>query len=334
MNRFGNQFSISLYGESHGEAVGVIIDGCPAGLSLSAQDFAADLDRRRGGRFGTTARKEADSPRFGAGLYRGRTTGAPIQIEFANMAQRSEDYRDLEATPRPGHADLTARIKYGGYNDPRGGGMFSGRMTAPLVAAGCVAKKLIAPVHVNADLVEIGGERDMDVAVKKAKQTGDSLGGLIEAVARKVPAGLGEPFFDGLESTLAHLLFSIPGVKGLEFGDGFRLAAMRGSESNDEILDRKGKTATNHAGGLYGGISGGQNLRLRLAVKPSSSIGLPQQTINLDTGKSVPLMVTGRHDVCIALRFPPIVEAAIAIVLADAMLCAGRLPRVLKEGKR
>ena len=322
MNTFGHNFRISLFGESHGQAVGVVMDGIPAGIPLSEGDFKEDLARRKGGTLGTTTRVEADTPEILSGIYRGHTTGAPMAIIFRNNCQQSDDYSSLVTTPRPGHADWVAAQKFGGWNDPRGGGHFSGRLTVALVAAGVVAKKIVnAPI--KAQIVEIGGESDhqkWSEMLQEAINNGDSLGGVIECRAEGVEVGLGEPFFDSLESTIAHLLFAIPAVRGVEFGDGFGAARMRGSEHNDPIVAPDGTTARNGAGGINGGISNGNPIVVRVAVKPTSSIAREQQTINLATGKIEPLCIGGRHDGCIALRAAVVVEAAVAIALADAKL--------------
>lgn len=322
MNTFGHNFRISLFGESHGNAVGVVMDGIPAGIPLSESDFKEDLARRKGGTLGTTARVEADTPEILSGIYRGHTTGAPMAIIFRNNCQQSDDYSSLITTPRPGHADWVAAQKFGGWNDPRGGGHFSGRLTVALVAAGVVAKKIVnAPI--KAQIVEIGGESDSQKwseMLQEAINNGDSLGGVIECRAEGVEVGLGEPFFDSLESTISHLLFAIPAVRGVEFGDGFGAARMRGSEHNDPIVAPDGTTARNGAGGINGGISNGNPIVARVAIKPTSSIAREQQTINLATGKIEPLCIGGRHDGCIALRAAVVVEAAVAIALADAKL--------------
>ncbi len=331
MNSFGRAFRVTIYGESHGEEVGVVIDGCPAGLPLSAADLEAGLARRRSGAPGTTARREPDRPLIRSGCYKGRTTGAPILIAFANTDVRPDDYARFADEPRPGHADLTARLKYGGFQDPRGGGHFSGRLTAGLTAAGAVAAKVIAPVAVEAVLLEAGGSSDIEGAVGAAAGEGDSVGGLVECRVNGLPAGLGEPFFDPVESLIAHAVFAVPGVRGIEFGAGFRSAGMRGSEANDAIIDAAGTTATNHAGGVNGGITNGNELVFRVAVKPTSSIGRPQSTIDLRTGRRSTITAGGRHDACIALRMPVVVEAAAALVLADLMLLEQRITRTIKK---
>jgi chorismate synthase len=310
--------------------VGVLIDGCPAGLALAEADFEKDLLRRKSGAKGTTPRLEQDKPVIKSGVFNGKTTGAPILIVFENTNTRSKDYEALKHTPRPGHADFTAMKKFGGYSDYRGGGHFSGRLTLGLVAAGVIAKKLIHPVTVTAKLVEAGGDTDIQRAIDKAVKMKDSIGGIIQCEAQNVPVGLGEPFFDSVESVISHMMFSIPAVKGIEFGSGFKAARMTGSEHNDLIIDAEGKTGTNHAGGINGGISNGNPLVFRVVVKPTSSISLPQDTMNMKTGKPTQLVIEGRHDTCIALRVPVVVENAAAIVLADLMLLEQKIPRVIK----
>lgn len=320
MNSFGHNFRISLFGESHGPAVGVVIDGIPAGIALAEEDFALDLQRRRGGTTGTTTRVEEDRPEILSGLYEGHTTGSPMAIIFRNERARSNDYAPLANTPRPGHADWVATQKFGGYNDPRGGGHFSGRLTLPLVVAGVVAKKMLKGVKIESKIVEIGGECDSskwEAMLANVKAEGDSLGGIVECRASGVAVGIGEPFFDSVESVASHLLFAIPGVRGVEFGDGFGAARMRGSEHNDPIISTDGTTSRNGAGGINGGIANGNPITLRVAFKPTSSIARPQQTINTSTGKMEELSVGGRHDGCIALRGAVVVEAALAIALAD-----------------
>ena len=332
MHSFGRLFRVGLFGESHGPAVGVLIDGCPAGLPLGPKDFAADLDRRRPGARGTTARREADEPGFLSGVFDGRTTGTPLLIRFENADRDAAAYEAIKITPRPGHADFVAGVKFGGFQDYRGGGHFSGRVTVGLVAAGVVAKRLIRPVAIGARLVEAGGETEIDRAVEAVLRDGDSIGGIVECTAQDVPASLGEPFFDAAESLLAHVVFAIPGVRGIEFGAGFQAARMRGSEHNDPIVDVKGRTATNHAGGIAGGITNGNPLVFRVAVKPTSSLPRPQATVDLRTGEPGRIVAAGRHDACLALRMPVIIEAATAIVLADLMLLEQRIPRVRKDG--
>ena len=326
MNSWGDRFRLSIWGESHGQQVGVSIDGVPAGIALSEEDFTADLERRRAGAAGTTPRKESDTPHIVSGIYNGFTTGSPLTIEFLNENTRSGDYRNLTIHPRPSHADWVALQKWGGYNDPRGGGHFSGRITLGMVAAGVVAKKILGgEVRFSTDIIEIGGSRDKeqwDAIISSAQQSQDSVGGVVECRVQGVKAGLGEPFFDSVESLAAHLLFSVPAVKGVEFGAGFEAARMRGSEHNDPIISADGTTATNHAGGIVGGITNGNEIVARIAVKPTASIAQPQQTFNLESGKVEELVIKGRHDVCITLRAAVVAEAALAIALADLKLRA------------
>ncbi len=331
MNSFGRLFRISIWGESHGPAVGIVIDGCPAGVPLREEDFLADLSRRRPGEVGTTRRHEADVPQLLSGLFNGHTTGAPICLSFANEDVQSAPYETIRHTPRPGHADFTARQKFGGFHDYRGGGHFSGRLTAGLVAAGVIAKKLLPDVQIEADVISIGGKGEGEAELRAALADRDSIGGIVECRAMNVPLGLGEPFFDSVEALIAHLAFSIPGVRGIEFGSGFACADMRGSECNDNLQDVNGRTATNHAGGVNGGITNGNDLVFRVAVKPPSSIALPQQTIDLKTGETRSIVLEGRHDACIALRVPPILEAICAVALADLTMIAGHIPRIWND---
>lgn len=320
MNSFGTIYRVSIFGESHGPAVGIIIDGCPSGISIAEEDFTKDIERRKAGKKGTTPRVEEDKPQFLSGIFKGKTTGSPITIMFENNNTRSGDYLNTRNSPRPGHADFTAFKKYNGFNDYRGGGHFSGRVTTGLVAAGVIAKKILAGVEFEARVVEVGGQEDIDSALNKAIENHDSVGGIIECKVINLPIGLGEPFFDKAESLLAHALFAIPAIKGMEIGSGFQAARMTGSENNDMIIDKDGTTQTNHAGGINGGISNGNELVLRLAVKPTSSISKSQQTFNLEENQVQKLSVKGRHDACIALRMPVIVEAVSAIAIADLFL--------------
>lgn len=331
MNTFGKEFRISIFGESHGESVGVVIDGCPAGIPLKHSDFNADFSRRKSGAKGTTPRREADIPRIMSGVFNEFTTGAPVMIMFENSNTRSRDYTKLIETPRPGHADFTAQQKFGGYQDYRGGGHFSGRLTLGLVAAGVIAKKMIEPVKLAASLLEVGGSSDIDAAVDRAIEAGDSIGGIVECVITEVPPALGEPFFDSIEAVMSHMVFSIPAIKGIEFGAGFRAASMTGSEHNDNIISTHGQTETNHAGGINGGISNGNEIVFRVAVKPTSSTHQAQRTMNMNSGKMEELAVEGRHDTCIALRVPVVVEAAAAVVMADFMLQAQQAKRIFKN---
>ena len=334
MNQFGTAFRVNIFGESHGPAVGITIDGCPAGIPLAAADFEADIERRKGGtRAGTTPRKEEDLPVFLSGVFNDKTTGAPLTISFENNNTRSADYEKQRDTPRPGHADLTASQKFDGYEDYRGGGHFSGRLTVCLVAAGVVAKKILtlASDHITCDaiLIEAGGETDIEKGIQKALDAGDSVGGIVECVVQHLPAGLGEPFFNSAESLIAHAAFAIPAVKGIEFGSGFAAAKMFGSQHNDAIQNAEGKTGTNHAGGISGGITNGNGLVFRIAVKPTSSTPKEQQTFNKTSGEVEAFSVKGRHDLCIALRVPVVLEAITAMVLADLLILEQRVKRIV-----
>ena len=367
MNTFGRKFRVSIFGESHGELIGVTLDGVPAGLSISEEDFEQDILRRKSGAKGTTPRIEADQPIIVSGVFEGHATGAPLTIVFKNTNTHSSDYSLFSAMPRPGHADLTAAIKWDDCQDPRGGGHFSGRLTLPVVAAGVVAKKILADLtmldetpcnDVNARIVELGGialgdvstsldmtenssdmteenldmtEENLDMtegqlpkewqnAIEEAIKEGDSLGAVIECTVPQIDPGYGEPFWDSVESNLAHAIFAIPGVRGIEFGDGFRAAAMKGSEHNDPI-GTDGRPTKNGAGGVNGGITNGAPIVFRTAFKPTSSIRKAQQTYNFEKQEMDTLEVPGRHDVCFALRAPVVVEAMTAIALADLVLC-------------
>lgn len=324
MNTFGRKFKLSIFGESHGEGIGIVIDGCPVGISLKEEDFKADFDRRRSGARGTTPRQEPDLPRILSGVYQGKTSGAPIAIVFENTNVQSRDYDEIQAIPRPGHADFTAHKKYKGFNDPRGGGHFSGRITLGLVAAGYIAKQILKKVSFEAKVIEVGGSKAIQETIDKALKEGDSVGGLIECRVSGLPVGLGEPFFDSAESMISHLVFAVPATKGIEFGSGFEASKMKGSEHNDEILDSKGKTSSNHAGGINGGITNGNDLVFRVAVKPTSSISKTQNSYNQEKDSVEEFNIVGRHDACIALRIPVIIEAVAAIALADLMLIKGQ----------
>jgi len=330
MNTFGRLFRVSILGESHGACVGVLLDGVPAGLALSDADFTADMERRKGGKApGTTPRQEEDKPVLQSGFCKGRTTGAPLLILCENRNTRSDAYDGLQNTPRPGHADWVALKKFGGFADMRGSGHFSGRLTSGLVAAGVIAKKLMGPIRVEATLLEVGGRTDIAQAVAEAMAAEDSIGGIVECRVQGLPAGLGEPFFDSVESLIAHGAFAIPAIKALEFGDGLTAAKARGSEFNDAIESVDGRTRTNHCGGINGGISNGNELVFRVVVKPTSSISAVQRTVDLTTGELTDLSVGGRHDACIALRVPVVLEAMTALVLTDLLMQEGRIKRVL-----
>lgn len=326
MNQFGNSFRLSIWGESHGASVGITIDGVKPGIALSEGDFEADLSRRRGGSIGTTPRRETDTPHLISGIYDGHTTGAPLTILFTNDNTRSKDYANLTHHFRPSHADRVAQVKYNGQNDPRGGGHFSARLTVALVAAGVVAKKMVGEeISFHTCLTAVGGEQDparFEEVIRTAQSEGDSVGGVVECRIEGVPTGWGEPLFDSMESIASHLLFSIPAVKGVEFGDGFAVAARRGSQNNDPILDATGRTATNHAGGIDGGISNGNPIVVRAAFKPTPSISCDQQTFDSASGAIKTLTIQGRHDACVALRGAVVVEAVMAITLAELSLRA------------
>ncbi len=352
---FGKLLKISVFGQSHGAAIGVVIDGLPAGEAIDLEELQAFLDRRKPGKSPlSTARQEADTPEFLSGLENGKTCGAPLCAVIRNRDQRSGDYQELLEKPRPGHADYTAWVKWGGHADMRGGGHFSGRLTAPLCIAGGIAKQILARrgVYVGAHLHTIGGLTDLffpeeptpelfqEVAQKpfpvlddhtgelmqdvilQAKKELDSVGGIIECAATGVPAGLGEPMFGGVENRLAAALFGIPAVKGVEFGSAFREAALRGSQNNDPFVIRDGQIRTdgNNAGGILGGITTGMPIVLRTDIKPTPSIGRPQRTVNLSTMEETGLTIHGRHDPCIAHRAVPVVEAVTAAGLLDLLL--------------
>jgi chorismate synthase len=328
MNSFGTFFKINIFGESHGASVGVNIDNCPAGILLNETDFLPDLSRRKSGAKGTTPRQEEDLPEIVSGVFNGYTTGAPITILFRNNNTISKDYSNFVDTPRPGHADFTARMKFGGFSDYRGGGHFSGRLTLALVAAGVIAKKICAPIDIEAKLLEAGGNTDIEKAIDEALARHDSIGGIVACQAKNMPHSLGEPFFDSVESVISHLVFAIPAIKGIEFGSGFAAAKMNGSLHNDAFVDANGKTAQNYAGGINGGITNGNDLSFRIAVKPTSSISIPQTTFNMKTQQNEVLEVKGRHDACIALRVPVVLEAVTAIAIADLLLLSGNRKRV------
>jgi len=365
-NSIGKAFVVTSFGESHGQCVGVVIDGCPAGLPLSEKDVQAELDRRIPKKPEiTSGRIEEDIVEFLSGTFEGHTTGAPICMLVWNKGAVPSEYDIIKNLPRPGHADYTAYVKYGGFNDYRGGGRFSGRITVSFVMAGAVAKKLLRlfGVEVLAYTKVIGGIemketptlekiRDetyknpvrcpdpvyaeaMEKAIVEARKEGDSLGGIVECMALNVPAGVGEPVFDALDAEIAKAIFAVPAVKGVEFGAGFKAAAMKGSENNDPYAIRDGKvvTLTNNAGGVLGGLSNGMPIVVRAAIKPTPSIAKKQKTINLSEFKEATLQVRGRHDPCIVPKAVPAIESMVAIVLADHMIRAGIIPRIL-GGKR
>lgn len=360
-NSIGKSFTVTSFGESHGECIGVVVDGCPAGLKLSVSDIQREVDKRRPGAGPvSTRRAEEDRVEILSGIFSGRTTGAPVCMLVRNRDVDSGAYEKIKNLLRPAHADYTSRMKYGGYNDYRGGGRFSGRITAGFVMAGAVAQKLLGTmgVEILSHTVEIGGIaaghsslakiRKSDVnplrcadaaaaekmmkTIEQARREGDSLGGIIEGMALKVPAGLGMPVFDTLEGDLAKALFAVPAVKGVEFGAGFGVARMRGSQNNDSFIMRNGKiqTATNNSGGILGGISNGMPITLRVAVKPTPSISRKQQTVNIGAMENAEIEVAGRHDACIVPRAVPVVTAMMAIVLCDHALRAQLIPEVIK----
>jgi chorismate synthase len=325
MNSFGKNFRVQIFGQSHGEYVGIIIDGCPPGVGITPDDFKEDIERRKPGAKGTTPRREDDIPQIISGVFNDKSSGAPITILFKNNNTRSGDYEKQRAVPRPGHADYVAHKKFNGFEDYRGGGHFSGRLTVALVAAGVVAKKVIESysadkkIEIHSTILEIGGEKDLEKGLQKAIDAKDSIGGIVECKVSNLPIGLGEPFFDSAESLLSHAVFSIPAVKGIEFGAGFAAANMFGSDHNDALINEDGTTATNHAGGILGGITNGNELVFRIVVKPTSSTPKEQQTLNIESGNIESFSVKGRHDLCIALRVPVVLESVTAMVIADLL---------------
>ncbi len=337
MNSFGRLFRVTIFGESHGACVGLVIDGCPAGLPLNEADFITDIERRKGGsQKGTTPRKEDDLPIFKSGLFNGKTTGAPLTIVFENNNTRSEDYSKQRDFPRPGHADFVANKKFNGYEDYRGGGHFSGRLTVCMVGAGVVAKKILSyfsnnAITVTSKILEIGGETNLDAGLNKAIEAKDSIGGIVDCTVTNLPIGLGEPFFDSVESVMSHAVFAIPAIKGIEFGAGFSAAKMYGSQHNDMLQNLQGETVTNHAGGVTGGISTGNNLYFKIAVKPTSSTPLEQSSLNWNTNNIEKFSIKGRHDLCIALRVPPVLEAVAAMVVTDLMMLENKITRTITK---
>ena len=317
MNTLGNKVRVSIFGESHGKWVGITIDGCPPGIDLEESDLLPDLERRKAGAAGTTPRKEEDMPLFVSGFFNNKTTGAPLTIVFENKDTRSADYDAIKDTPRPGHADFVLNKKFNGFNDHRGGGHSSGRLTVALVAAGVIAKKILKGIDIHAELVEAGGDTDIEAAIKTAVEDNDSIGGIVACTVKGLPIGVGEPFFNSLESVISHAIFSIPAIKGIEFGTGFAAVKMKGSEHNDAMVSGQGATRTNNAGGINGGISNGNELFFRVAVKPASSTPKEQNTWNNASNSVEAFTVSGRHDLCIAIRVPVVVEAVTAIVLCD-----------------
>jgi len=354
-SEFGKLLKVSVFGQSHGRAIGVNIDGLPAGEAIDLDELQAFMDRRKPGKNRlSTARNEADRPIFLSGLENGVTCGAPLCAIIENSDQHSSDYSELADKPRPAHADYTAHVKWAGHADMRGGGHFSGRLTAPLCIAGGIAKQLLArrgifvgahlsavagipddsfPLHPTAELLDAVAAKDfpvvndkageaMQAAILSARQDGDSVGGIVECAVIGLPAGLGDPMFEGVENRLAAALFGIPAVKGVEFGAGFAACAMRGSENNDPFAVENGKIVTtqNNAGGILGGITTGMPVTLRVGIKPTPSIASTQQTVSLSAGENTELNIRGRHDPCIAHRAVPVVEAVTAAVILDLLL--------------
>ena len=359
-NTLGRIFTLTSFGESHGDCMGIVVDGCPAGLPLNEEDIQQEVERRRPGAAGTTERREPDRVEIISGVYEGHTTGAPICLLSWNKDVDSGVYKKNRFVLRPGHADYTAFVRYGGFNDFRGGGRFSGRITLAYVMAGAIAKKLLGRLGIDIfahtvqigkvkaraqELAEVKGKarenplwcadreaaEEMTRLIEKAREEKDSLGGIIEGIALNVPAGLGEPVFTNFDGELSRALFAIPAVKGVEFGAGFAVAAMTGSENNDlyDIKDGKIVTRTNNAGGVLGGISTGMPVIVRVAVKPTASIARIQETVDMQTMARTNLTVAGRHDTCIVPRAVPAVEAMMAITICDFVLQAGIIPRVL-----
>lgn len=322
MHTYGKIFQIHTWGTSHTKQMGIIVESVPPGMPLSTDDFMTDIDRRRSGATGTSSRKEADNPRMISGIYKGKTTGAPLHIVFENKTQQPEDYDNL-SFPRPGHADLVAKKKYQGFHDPRGGGFFSGRMTLLLVAAGVVAKMIMKELRFHSRIINIGGHADYDKILDQAVKEGDSLGGKVECRVEGLNTGTGEPFFNSLESEISRLVFSVPGAKAIAFGDGFMADKMKGSAYNDAIINAEGKTKSNHSGGINGGISNGNPLVFSVIFKPTSSIAQAQHSWHPETDTMQSVKTGGRHDVCYALRTPVILEAVAAIAITDLQMREG-----------
>jgi chorismate synthase len=363
-NSIGKEFVVNTFGESHGKVVGVVVDGCPAGLPLSEDDFQEELDRRIPAEPKiVSGRVEKDVAKILSGVFNGFTTGAPIALTVENKETQSSDYEAIKDLPRPGHSDYPARIKYGGFNDYRGGGRFSGRVTVALIMAGTIAKKLLgrydidvlaytqsigtvktekkftaAEIRKNKNAAatrcpDLSCAEKMEEAIINARKEGESLGGVIECITLNMPAGIGEPLFDALDADLAKALFGVPAVKGVEFGAGFRAAEMTGSQNNDAFLLKNGKvlTSTENAGGILGGLSSGMPIMIRVAIKPTPSIAKEQKTVNLSSMENVAISVKGRHDPCVVPKAVPAIEATVAITLADHLIRSGFMPKVLKE---
>ena len=363
-NSIGKEFTVTTFGESHGKIVGVVVDGCPAGLPLAEKDFQEELDRRIPAEPKiVSARVEKDVAKILSGVFNGFTTGAPIALMVENKDTDSSDYEAIKDLPRPGHSDYPARVKYGGFNDYRGGGRFSGRVTVALIMAGTIAKKLLNRYDIDvlaytqtignvktdkkfssqeirknkyaaaARCPDLACSEKMEEAIVNARKAGDSLGGIVDCISFNMPVGIGEPLFDALDADLAKALFAVPAVKGVEFGAGFMAAQLTGSENNDAFLLKNGKvvTSTENAGGILGGLSSGMPIMIRVAIKPTPSIAKEQKTVNLSTMQNAALSVKGRHDHCVVPKAVPAIEAAVAITLADHMIRSGFIPKVLKE---
>ncbi len=322
MNSFGKLFKVSVYGESHGNSVGVIIDGVPSGIKIEEDDFTIDLLRRKAGAIGTTTRFEEDVPYLNSGVFNNFSTGSPLMINFLNKNTISKDYTIFKEIPRPSHADFVSEVKYNGFQDYRGGGHFSGRVTVGIVAAGVIAKK-ITNYKYKTEIINLGGETNKSrfkEILSNLRDEDDSLGGIVEIRVNNLPVGLGEPYFDSVESYISHLLFSVGGVKGVEFGLGFKGVELKGSQFNDMIIDKNGTTKTNNNGGINGGITNGNELVIRVMIKPTPSILKKQETFNFKTNKMDVLNIEGRHDNAIIIRGQVVLEAMVAIALADLTL--------------
>ena len=363
-NSIGKEFVVTTFGESHGKVVGVVVDGCPAGLPLSEADFQEELDRRIPSEPKiVSGRVEKDIAKILSGIFNGFTTGAPIALMVENKETQSSDYEAIKDLPRPGHSDYPAHIKYGDFNDYRGGGRFSGRVTVALIMAGTIAKKLLgrydidvlaytqsigtvktdkkfsaAEIRKNKNAAatrcpDLACAEKMEEAIINARKEGESLGGVIECIALNMPAGIGEPLFDALDADLAKALFGVPAVKGVEFGAGFKAAQLTGSQNNDAFLLKNGKvlTSTENAGGILGGLSSGMPIMIRVAIKPTPSIAKEQKTVNLSSMENAAISVKGRHDPCVVPKAVPAIEATVAITLADHLIRSGFMPKVLKE---
>ena len=361
-NSIGRRLVLTSFGESHGRCIGSILDGCPAGLDLTEKDIQKMLDLRKPGQsLVSTQRKEDDKVEIISGTFRGSTTGAPITMVIWNKDQKSTDYEKLRTDMRPGHSDFPAYVKYKKFNDHRGGGRFSGRLTATHVMGGAIARKLIKEqlgIETNSYTNQIGKVKvikdidkkmfksiysnvvrcpskitatKMEKSILAARKKGDSLGGVIKSITTNIPPGLGEAIFGALESDISKAIFSIPAVKGIDFGSGFAGSEKFGSENNDPYTIKNGKiiTKTNNSGGILGGISNGMPIMFRVAFKPASSIAKYQDTVNVKTRKKIKLQVSGRHDPCVVPRAPPVVDSLVSLVLADHSLLSGFIKPVL-----